>query len=296
VVRGWRGVQPGGVGEEGWGVQPAGRTGDGSARAGALLGALDELAARERAVFTKVEHLPPAADPWPGLDRAGYHRVETWDDAALEIVWPSFDAYLGALPRRKRKDVAKIRQRAAAQGIEVAPLRPTPEAAPRLGQLMDNVLRRHGSGESFHPEIFLRAQAILGADLVVLAIRREGELAGCTGLLISGDEATAKWPGLDYERTWGTVAYLSLWLEVIAHSIARGVTRLRMGAKSYETKRHLGAVCEPRAGALLLRGRLLNRLAGAALGRRAAPTPARSQGERYPSGHSARGESAASSR
>jgi predicted N-acyltransferase len=254
------------------------RPGGGAAhRASALLAALDRLAAQERAVFTKMEYLTPGASPWPALRAAGYHQIGSWTDAALEGPWQSFDAYLAHLPRKKQKDVAKIRQRAQAEGIQVAPLCPTPETAPRLGQLVGNVLRRHGAGEAYHPDLFLRAEAILGRDLIVLAIRRRGELVGCGALLVSRGEAAAKWLGLDYERTWGTTAYLSLLLESIARAIARGATRLRLGATAEETKRRLGAVQLPRAGAVAVRGRLLNRLAGAILREPDQPPGLRSQ-------------------
>jgi hypothetical protein len=105
----------------------------------------------------------------------------------------------------------------------------------------------------------------MGSDLVVLAIRRHGEIVGCNALFASGGETAAKWLGLDYERTWGTTAYLSLLLESIAQTIACGAARLRLGATALEPKRHLGAVQLPRAGAVVVRGRLLNRLAGALL-------------------------------
>jgi predicted N-acyltransferase len=239
--------------------------GDASRRARALLAGIEGLAAREHAVFTKMEYLSPEASHWPALREAGYRQTGPWTDAALEGPWPSFDTYLAGLPRRKQKDVRKIRQRAQAEGIEVAPLRPTPATAPRLWELVGNVLRRHGAGERYHPDLFLRAQAIMGSDLVVLAIRRHGEIVGCNALFASGGETAAKWLGLDYERTWGTTAYLSLLLESIAQTIACGATRLRLGATALEPKRHLGAVQLPRAGAVAVRGRLLNRLAGTLL-------------------------------
>ena len=228
----------------------------------ALLAALDRLSTRERATFTKLEYLSPQADIWPALRQSGYHDISMLRETALDIAWPSFDGYLAGLPRKKRKDLAKLRQRAAAEGIEVAPLRPSPETAPRLWRLVANVLRRHGAEENYHAELFLRAQAVLGDDLLVLVARREGEIVGCASLLADGGETAAKWLGLDYDRTWGTATYLSLLVECIAQSIARGATRLRTGATAYETKRHLGAVPTPRVGAIALRSRLLNHLAG----------------------------------
>jgi predicted N-acyltransferase len=256
------------------------------ARRAALLAALDRLAAAERAAFVKLEHLPsagehlpPAGDAWPGLSRAGYRPLDAWATTAIDLTWPTFDAYLAALPPRKRRDVVKIRRRAAAEGIEVAPLEPAPPQAGRLDELMGNVLRRHDAldAEAYHPARLARAGAVLGPDLRLLAVRRHGRLVGCASLLSS-----AKWLGLDYAQTWGTAAYLSLLLEVIAQAIARGATRLHTGATAYDTKRHLGAAVEWRAGAVRFRGALLNRLAGAALAAsRAHPArPARPPGAR----------------
>jgi predicted N-acyltransferase len=235
--------------------------------AAGLLAAIERLAARERAPFTKVEYLAPAAATWPALRRAGYHQIDMWPDTAVEIAWTSFDAYVSHLPRRKQRDINRIRQRAADEGITVAPLHPTASTAPRLWQLFDNVMRRHGAMETYHPDLFLRASAILGPELLVLAARRQGEIVGCASLLTSGHETTAKWLGLDYGRTWGTATYLTLLMECIAQAIASGTSRLCTGATADETKRHLGARPEARSGAVLVRGRLFNHLAGAVVRR-----------------------------
>jgi predicted N-acyltransferase len=232
-------------------------------RVAVLLAALDRLAARERAAFAKLEYLSPCEGVWPALRHAGFWQIGMWADTALEIAWPSFDGYLASLPAKKRKDVAKVRRRAAAQGIEVAPIRPSVDTAPQLWQLVANVLRHHGAEQTYHPDLFLRAADVLGDDLLVLAARREGQIVGCAGLLTSGAETSAKWLGLDYDRTWGTATYLSLLLECIAQAVAGGATCLRLGATAYDTKRHLGAVVAPRAGAVALRGRLLNHVASA---------------------------------
>jgi uncharacterized protein len=243
--------------------------GDAPARQAALLAALGGLATKEHAAFVKLEHLGATADVWPGLRRSGYHPLGTWAGTAIDVAWPTFDAYLAALPRRKRRDVVKIRRRALAEGIDVVPLEPgreaEPETAGRLRALMGNVLRRHGAVEAQPPDRLRRARSVLGDDLCVLAVRRHGRIVGCASLLSSGGETTAKWLGLDYEQTWGTAAYLSLLLETIAQAIARGATRLHTGATAYETKRHLGAVVEWRTGAAAFRGPLVNRLAGAVL-------------------------------
>jgi predicted N-acyltransferase len=244
------------------------RPGDGAPdRQAALLAALRGLAAEEHAAFVKLEHLSAAAGAGPGLRRGGYFPLGTWADTAIDVPWPTFDAYLDALPSRKRRDVARIRRRAAAEGIAVVPVEGGLEAEPgtarRLRDLMENVLHRHGAVEAYHPDRLPRARAVLGDDLCLLAVRRHGRIVGCASLLSSGSETAAKWLGLDYEQTWGTAAYLSLLLETIAHAIARGASRLHTGATAYETKRHLGAAIEWRSGAAAFRNPLVNRLAGA---------------------------------
>jgi predicted N-acyltransferase len=243
-----------------------------------LLAAIGDLAAREHASFSRVDYLPGDDPAWHALAGCDYRRLEMWAETSLEIGWPSFQDYLAQLPSRKRKQLVHMRRRAEQEGVVVERLPPSTATAPRLAHLVGNVLARHHEQERFAPDLFVRAAAILGDDLVLLGARQHGEIVGCAALLRSGDEITAKWLGLDYSRTWNTGTYHRLLLECVAQAIALGARRLRMGATAYETKQHFGVVTAERYGALAMTNRALNRAADMALRiterRRAAPLAA----------------------
>jgi predicted N-acyltransferase len=230
-----------------------------------LLVAIGELAAREHASFGRVDYLPSDDPAWGALDARGYQRLSMWAETSLEICWPSFQDYLIQLPSRKRKQIMRMQRRAEQEGIVVERLQPSTTTAPRLAHLVGNVLERHHEHERHVPDLFVKAEAILGDDLVVLAACQENQIIGCAALLRSGDEVTAKWLGLDYSRTRDTGTYHRLLVECVAQAIDLGARRLRTGATAYETKQHFGVVTAERYGALTMTNRALNYAAGMAL-------------------------------
>jgi predicted N-acyltransferase len=229
-----------------------------------------------------VDYLPGNDPSWAALDIRGYQRLSMPAETSLEIRWPSFHDYLAQLPSRKRKQIVRMQRRAQQEGILVERLQPSTTTAPRLAYLVDDVLNRHGERERYVPDLFLKAGAILGDDLVLLVAWQEDRIIGCAALLRSGAEITAKWLGLDYSRTRDTGTYHRLLLECVARAIDLGARRLRTGATAYETKQHFGVLAAERYGALTMTNRALNRAAGLALritDDRAAALPAARLGE-----------------
>ena len=239
-----------------------------------LLAAIERLSAREHAAFTRLDHLSPRADAWPGLRRAGYRPIPMWAETRLALPWSSLDGFLTALASRKRGELNRVRRRADAEGLVVEPLRPTTETAPRLRELVGQVLTRHAALESYAADLFPRALAVLGDDLRVLVLRRDGRIVGCAALLRGGDELSAKWLGLDYAETRNTVAYARLLLGCVEAAIELGAPSLRLGATAYQTKRHLGVTLEERSGAVSAHLPPLTRLAARALGAGTQPADA----------------------
>jgi predicted N-acyltransferase len=247
----------------------------------ALLAALNTCARREHASFVGIDHLAGEHAAWPLLERARYHRAQLLTETYLEIAWPSFEAYLTALPKKRRQRIRQIQRRAEQEGVTIQVEAPAAEHAALLRRMVSEVFRRHGEPDTYVADLFEQAAAILGDAFTLLVARRDGEIVGCVGLMLSQGEAVAKWIGLDYARTLNTATYLAFNVALINQAIERGARRLRLGATSYETKQHFGAVAEERFSALAMRSRALNALAGAALqmtgGRVAAlPQPTRS--------------------
>jgi predicted N-acyltransferase len=145
-----------------------------------------------------------------------------------------------------------MRRRADRDDISVGHQALSMDLAPRLRQLIQNVLDRHAAAERYAPDLLPQAVRHFGDDLHVLVAKRSGEPVGCAVMLRSGDELLAKWIGLDYRRTWDTATYHLLLVESIALAIQLGVARLRLGATAIGTKRQFGVLNEERLTAIAL--------------------------------------------
>jgi predicted N-acyltransferase len=231
--------------------------GDDPAGHGALLAAIRDHARRERFAFRVIDNLPAEHPAWRA--QRDHVRLGWLPGTRLDIVWPSYEDYLAALPRKKRQEIRRGERRAAAEDIAVAPWTPAADEAPVLDRLVGDVLRRHGDIHELAPDLFARAAAILGDDLTVLAVRRRDRLAGCVALLREGEDLAAKWIGRDYAQTGGTAAYHAIVAGCVRTAIGLGVRRLHLGAAAYDTKRQFGVSLEPRGRLFATRSRALDR-------------------------------------
>lgn len=210
----------------------------------ALLRELRALTRRERFRFCIIDHLPlrhPAVTA-----QRGYCRLAWLPDTALDLRWASFEEYLRDLPRKKRKEITRTQRRCERDGIVIKPVVATPEESRTLDRLVAELVRKHGGSRRFVPDLFVKAAAMLGADLTVLGAHRDGALVGCLALVRSGEQLDARWIGRDYDRTTDTAVYASLVTAAVQHAITAGVRRLHFGAAAYETKKHYGVAVEPR--------------------------------------------------
>jgi predicted N-acyltransferase len=217
-----------------------------------LLAAVRRLAGRERALLTTFGHLTPDNSAWPTLLGAGCRQLSRWWSSALDITWPSFDEYLASRTRANRSEIGRLRRRADRAGITVAhgPLEAVD--APRVRELIGNVLARHQAPDPYAADFLSSARAVLGSDLHVVQARLAGETIGCAVLVRSQGELLAKWAGMDYEQSANLAAYQGVLIGCVQLAIELGVHRLRLGATAVSTKRQLGAVLEERVNVLAL--------------------------------------------
>ncbi|MGW2159405.1 GNAT family N-acetyltransferase [Nonomuraea sp. NPDC001699] len=231
-----------------------------------LLRAVRSLVRRERLLFCVVDHLPYAAG------QPGYSRLGWLPETLLDLTWPSYEAYLDHLPRKRRAEIRRTQRRAEREGIEVRPLLAGPGG--ELGRLLDRMVAavdlRHGPHVFYRPGLFPEAAGVLGADLTVLAAYRHGAPAGCVALLRDGDELVARWIGRDYARTEGTAVYHALLTACVRAAVGSGARRLRLGGAAYETKKQFGVRLEPRSRLFAARSGMVTRFVGG-LGHRLDP-------------------------
>ena len=234
---------------------------DGAGEAG-LLDVLRGQLRPLRIPFCVIDNLPEAPTGAGPDDATGYRRLAWWPQTRLDIGWSSFDEYLAALPRKKRKEIRRIERRAQLEGLTVEPLPPadrTTATARELDRLVGNVRQQHGALTDLAPDLFGMVGTVLGDDLVLLVTRRADRVVGCVGLVRHEDDLVARWIGRDYEQTEGTAAYPSLVAACVRTAIALGVRRLHLGSTAYATKRQFGVVEEPRSRLLAVRNPIVRR-------------------------------------
>ncbi|RSN12492.1 hypothetical protein DMB42_09730 [Nonomuraea sp. WAC 01424] len=219
-----------------------------------LLRAIRSLVRSERLLFCVVDHLPYAAG------QPGYCRLGWLPETLLDLTWPSFEAYLDHLPRKRRAELRRTQRRAEREGIEVRPL--AGGAGADLDRMVAAVDRRHGPHVFYRPGLFPEAAGALGADLTVLAAHRNGTPAGCVALLRDGDELVARWIGRDYAATEGTAVYHALLTACVRAAVGSGARTLRLGGAAYETKKQFGVRLEPRSRLFAARSGFVTRLVG----------------------------------
>ena len=222
----------------------------------AVLGAVRQLARRERALLTTVGHLAPDTATWSALRAAGCRPLSRWMGTTLPISWSSFDAYLASQPKSHRRAITRTRRGAERDGIAVRHRPWVAADAPVLWRLIQNVMLRHGALETYAADLLPRAATIFGDDLHLLVAEQSGEDIGCVVMVRRQNDLLAKWIGLDYGRTWGTDTYRLLIAETVALAIELGVERLWLGATALETKRQFGVTVEERLTAIVLPGPL----------------------------------------
>lgn len=223
-----------------------------------LLDAIQTFVKRQRISFYTIDHLAPQHPAWSLAPHQGYRQIAMLPETHLDLAWDSYEGYLAALPSKKRREIGRMERHAADEGIVVQQIVPSTENSSVLDQLVDNLLNRYGEVKRYTPHLFLKAATVLGDDLTVLGALRDGQLVGCTALLRSGNEVSAKWIGRDYARTAETAVYYAILAGCVRQTIAMGAQRLHFGAAAYETKKQFGVTLEEQCEAFATRSQLLN--------------------------------------
>lgn len=230
-----------------------------------LIKGLQALLRQERVSFYTIDHLAEEGADWAFLRSRGYHRIDHLAEVYLDIQWASFEEYRASLPKKKRAEYMRIKNRLEREGItlEVADLEQEDKGL--LERLVNNVFQRHKEPSMYHGDLFARARNLLGEDFTLIVARQGGQMIGCIALMRSGSDWVVKWPGLDYERVLNTGTYYGLLAACVRQVIEAGGRRLRMGATAYQTKQHFGVTVEERIGALAFCNPLVHYAGGKAL-------------------------------
>ncbi|GAB1510030.1 GNAT family N-acetyltransferase [Actinophytocola sp. KF-1] len=214
---------------------------------------LDELAAAARdwdCPVTAVPHVPDG-DLLTGLltDR-GYLGFAALAQAelALDPAWRDFDAYLAALPKRRRNTVRRERREFAGAGMVVREDR-LGERKAEMARLHTEQLRRHGHeipDEVMHG-LLDRIERHLAPWCRVLVAERDGALEAFALCYAHSGELHVKMAGLsaDAQRHFGYFAVC--YYEVIAYALRARLRTVVFGPLTYQAKVARGCGLAPRS-------------------------------------------------
>jgi len=217
------------------------------AATGALLDGLEREARSRGAGAAAFLYLPE--EPGGRLDRLaaarGYRPAVVAARCVLQVVWPTFEDYLGARTRTRRKSIRaeaeRFRERfevevTGVEGLtdELAPLhaawrakqgRPVPEAA---------LVRQYAA---------IRER--LGPAVRLFVARDGGPPAAFAQFYEHGGTLYSRAVGFDYERVAGRFAYFNLlFYEPLRHAIAHGLRAVDYSMEAYEAKMGRGCTLQ----------------------------------------------------
>ncbi|MCB0076644.1 MAG: GNAT family N-acetyltransferase [Anaerolineales bacterium] len=191
-----------------------------------------------------------------------YLRYFTHDEATLDLSpYTTYADYEQGLPKKKRSEIRRLRNRARDAGVTVA-IGPIDRGlAPTVRRLISETAARHGNEFLYTNDFLTRATTHLPeSSQRMLVVSKGGDAIGTVSLFKCGEHGLVKWIGLDYAQTEGSYAYHYLMTETVTAALALGITRLNLGGQAWALKKHMGADAVPRYAALRWRNAPVQRL------------------------------------
>lgn len=207
---------------------------------GAVLQALEATARSERLPL----HLPRVAGERSVLAQALRARayLETEQDpvARLDIAWPSFEAYVASLKRRRRKLPTVVRheiRKAREDGVRMVEIAEPAAHAGRLHELADQHQRRLNGTPSPFPAGFVpRLKELMGGGCTVYGAFAGSRLVGFIVMVRAGEEASLPVLGIEAGHRASFVYFNLVFYRPIADAIELGLRRIWFGPLLLEPK------------------------------------------------------------
>ena len=179
------------------------------------------------------------------LSTRGYKCVANLPLSRIEIRWPSYEAYLGAMRRRYRKDLKRCLRRAEQAGYSV-------QVEHDFGACSELWARQVGcvyeascgfKRETVNAAYYEQMAALDDGEAHLLVLRKCGRKVA-HGMLLCGDRTTvATFFGRESEQPDGE--WFLLLNAAVRFAIERGSRQIELGLGSYEAKSLFGAEAEP---------------------------------------------------
>ena len=203
-----------------------------------LVGGLDEVQGGDLRVL--FEYSSAAAHSFePALERAGYVRGASLPGTQLEVEWPSFEAYVGAMRKFYRRAVKD--DMAAGAELEIKIESDFSALAVEAHALYENVLAKASNVlERLTPEFFAAIGHFEQARLVTAREKSSGRLVGIELLLVGDTQVQDLYTGVDYALNDKHNIYFNLVYPGIEMACREGFKTLSTGQTSYAFKSRLG--------------------------------------------------------
>jgi predicted N-acyltransferase len=204
-----------------------------------------------------LEVLAPLLPPHAVVLFAGAHM-------SIPIHGDDFESYIAALAPSRRAFVRRERRRFAASGCQVR-LATLQEASEFAGPLLVEVDRKHGNAGTPEEE---RARLLdcarhLGDRGRVFVLERDGIPIAVSIGFVSGSTFDVWGWGCDYDALQDAAEYFNMiYYLPVEHALAHGLSKVRLGVRSYKAKLMRGAEPEP-VYSILLHGPGLSASSGA---------------------------------
>lgn len=193
-------------------------------------------------LFCFKEFGPEARRDLDHLMEAGYLRLPSLPSCRLQLRWPSFEAYLGAMRAGYRRQARADMSTADRRDLRVRRLNDFQDEAGCLHRLYDEVIDR----TDFHLERLPRAffenlNANFEENASALLLECDGIVEAAAILLKGRETMTFLLAGIDQRLNHHNHSYPRLVLEVVHEAFREGVKTLELGQTSYAVKARFGA-------------------------------------------------------
>ncbi|HET9553017.1 MAG TPA: GNAT family N-acetyltransferase [Anaeromyxobacteraceae bacterium] len=221
---------------------------DAAAVVAAVAGAAEAVAAELGAPLVVFKEFAPRERPQAAhLAAHGWFEAPSLPGCALELRWPTFDAYLASLRAGYRRQLRADLAARARGGLRLRRAEGLGGRAGEVFALYEQVMDRAPYQlERLPLAFFTRLEAAAGPRCRTLLLERGDDLLAAAILLRAPRSLVFLLAGMDYARARAHRAYQNLVAEVVAEAIRDGAARVELGQTSYLLKGRLGGVTSER--------------------------------------------------
>jgi hypothetical protein len=182
------------------------------------------------------------------LRSAGFTRAPSMPMVALNIDYPTFDAYMSrALSAKTRKDLnVKFRRAAKAGPLEMAVLH---DITPFIDDVYPLYLQVYERAELHFEKLTPDYLCRLGREMPDKALffvwRHDGRIVAFSLCMVNGEDMFGEYLGFDYTVALDLHLYHLVMRDIITWAIAHGYKTLRSSEGGYDPKRHLRFGLDP---------------------------------------------------